>query len=702
MSDMYLGSQAPMYQNVHIRVRDEKTGRVRLERTAKNRITKLMLWGIARFLSGEFNDSTPDKIYEVIPRYLALGSNKPKAGDNSSITTSVSVNDTRLLNEYTVLTSTGSTEPVKRISIQGRQHSKLTTHFSDPFIKLSLSTYVSSAQFDGVEIGEAGLFSKETSNNCLARVVFPTFKKEKGEVIDIQWDITLLSYGTTKYAESVSIDGPNKITLGLDYTPYHIVTEHLGLYRLKNDNRYLYNRSGNPIFELSNNLLTFVGDSTDIEEWKEWVTATCSSYTVNEICSHLTSGCVFYPNDDQVYYKTTETPTIFYFDDEKRIKDENTLLADNEYNLLHDVEDYQLVVKEAAKTIIAQEMLISYIGVTESEYDKTYTGATLRATASPKDYIVEYSNDSLKYKVIDNQFYIRESSSSNKYNPCDAYLYSNTIINGDGELLPYTYDAESGKIYEVTLKTSKTSNTSAFLRKLSVNGNKIFQIYKINNGVSINYTGYWIDWDVDKEVYYGENDLLYHVSNDNYFVIGDTYQLKASILPTDTTDTSLTWTCVNQLITKLSTHGAVQAWNVGETMAIVTTSNDLKARIIIEVVKSSTMHAVDDITLEPNSLNIQVTEPDTTRHIVTAVVTPPFATYHTVEWKLDNSAEQLCSIIALGNNKVAVTKPTGNIGRGYLIATTQDGKSAKCLITTQYESSDVDDCRDPCHDDQQI
>lgn len=704
MADQYLGSQAPMYQNVHIQVRDAKTGKVRLERNAKNRVTKLMLWGIARFLSGEYNDSTPDKIYEVIPRYLALGSNTPKLGeDNISVTTAVSVNDTRLLNEYTVLTSTGASEPVKRISIQGRQHSKMTTHFSDPFVKLSLSTYINSEQFDGVEIGEAGLFSKETANNCLARVVFPTFSKQKGEVIDIQWDITLLSYGTTKYAESVSIAGPNKVTIGLEYTPYHIVTENIGLYRIKNEN-YLCDSNGTPLFQMnpSEYKITALYDKTTMAtmEWAMWIEGLDMPYTFDYLYNYLTN-CILPSTEDQIYYGDISTPAVFHLGDLRRISSQVTLLADNESNLLHDVANYQLVTDDAGTTMIAQEVLMSYIGVTEITYEKHDTGARLRATASPKDYVVEYNGDTLEYKVIDNQFYQQSTAYSSDYEPKDAYLYNNVIVSEERGILNYVYDEDSGIIYEMVVTNEVTTDTGAYLVKSEINNNKVFKIYCIKNGIETKNTGYWIAWENDKEVYYGDEDILYHVSTDNYFVIGETYQLKAVISPTDATDNSVTWTSVNPLVSKLNSYGVLHAWNVGETMAIVTTSNNLKARIIVQVVKNSTMQTVDSITLDPSSVTIQVDEPDTATHIVTAMIEPPFATYHTVEWKLDDAAAKLCQITALGNNKVSIHSPSGNIGRGYLIASTQDGKSAKCLITTQYASSNVEDCEDTSHDDQQ-
>lgn len=224
MSDMFLGSQAPLYQNVCI-TRRSKTGKILEQRTAKNRVTRLMLYGIGKFLLGQFNNSSPDKIYEYIPRYLALGTNVPGPDSlNAGVTITSSVNDTRLLNEIKYASTTGATESVKRVWIAERNMCKLNTKFSDPYIKVSIKTYISSNHYDGMSIGEAGLFSKEKDNNCLARVCFPPIIKNPNEVLDIQWDITLLSYGETKYPEKIEIENGSKITLPLKYTNKFIKT----------------------------------------------------------------------------------------------------------------------------------------------------------------------------------------------------------------------------------------------------------------------------------------------------------------------------------------------------------------------------------------------------------------------------------------------------------------------------------------------
>ena len=152
MADMFMGAQAPILQNVYI-VKRDKHGKILEQRIAKNRVTKLMLFGIGRFLLGHFNDSTPDKIYEYIPRYLALGTNKPGSdADIAGVSNHSSVNDTRLLNEIRQTSSSGKVEAIKRIWIAERNMCKINTKMSADSIKVSIKTYVSSNTYDGMEM----------------------------------------------------------------------------------------------------------------------------------------------------------------------------------------------------------------------------------------------------------------------------------------------------------------------------------------------------------------------------------------------------------------------------------------------------------------------------------------------------------------------------------------------------------------------
>lgn len=708
MSDMYLGSQAPLYQNVKIRVFNQKTGEIRIERSVKNRVTKLMLWGIAQFLSGAFNDSTPDKIYEYIPRYIALGSCIPGPdAQTAGVSTTVTVNDSRLLNEYKYISSNGRSEPVKRISIQSRQHSKLTTSFNDPFVKLSLSTYVSSGMYDGLEIGEAGLFSKEYDNNCLARVVFPPFKKNVGEVIDIQWEITILSYGNTKYAENVKIEGPGRVVIPITYTPYHIVTKLIGLnYR---DNGLFVENVDEPVFMISKD-----GIISKLKNKEEFIGSTWDNYlqsidlTLDFVYDNL-DGSKYKLNKFQfVNIENDSLPSLFYLGDKSRVSSTLTFLADNENYLLQDDEYYQLITSELlGGSTNSQPILMSSIYEECIEYENESTGCYLIPTQDVNDYIIRlHDGDETTYKVIDNEIFTIDESSSNEYISTNCFLYNGIIVNRDNAPTGYVYNA-TGSIDKMIEKSHSDNDTKAFLAyKYNTLSEYTFGIYRLNGFNMTIDTNYWIDWTQDKEVYSNENeqvDTLYHITNDNYFAIGEYSKLSAYITPSDVTDKSVTWSIVNNNISKINQQGVLTAWNVGQTIAIVATTNNIRSRVEVEVVKNSQIIPVEDIYIDPDNVTILYTDKEKIVNIA-AIVTPSFSTYKTVKWSTDAALEAICDFNVLSNNKAQVRlNASGNVGRGVITATTQDGKSAKCLITVIYESDDKEDCLDlRYHADQQV
>lgn len=708
MSDMYLGSQAPLYQNVKIRVFNQKTGHVRIERNVKNRVTKLMLWGIAQFLSGAFNDSTPDKIYEYIPRYIALGSCIPGPdAQTAGVSTTVTVNDSRLLNEYKYISSNGRSEPVKRISIQSRQHSKLTTSFNDPFVKLSLSTYVSSSMYDGLEIGEAGLFSKEYDNNCLARVVFPPFKKNEGEVIDIQWEITILSYGNTKYAESVKIEGPGRVVIPITYTPYHIVTKFIGLnYR---DNCLFAENVDEPLFTISSD-----GTISKIKNKEEFVGSKWDNYlqsidlTLDFVYDNLNGSKYKLDKFQFVNIEDSSIPDVFYLGDSSRVSSSLTFLADNENYLLQDNEYFQLITSDLiGGTTNSQPLLMSSIYEESIEYETKPTGSRLIPTEDVNDYIIELSDgDRTTYKVIDNEIFMASESSSSGYESKNCFLYNGMIVNQDNAPTNYVYDS-NGNINEMIETSHSDEDTKTFLAyKYNTSSEYIFGIYKINGLNMIIDTNYWIDWTQDKEVYSSTDeqvDTLYHVTNDNYFAIGESNKLSAYITPSDVTDKSVTWSIINKNISKINQQGVLTAWNVGQTIAVVSTTNNIKSRIEVEVVKNSQLILVEDLSIDPDNITILYTDKEKVVNI-SAVVKPTFSTYKTVKWSTDAALDAICDFNVLNNNKAQVRlNNSGNVGRGIITATTQDGKSASCLVTVIYESDDKEDCIDlRYHEDQQI
>jgi len=675
MSDMFVGSQTPLYQNVKI-CRRSKTGKILEERYSKNRVTKLMLFGIAQFLIGTFNDSNPQKIYEMIPRFLSLGSNTPGPDSASSgVTKQPTVNDTRLLNEIKVSSTTGATEPVKRLWIAERNMLKINTKFSDPFIKVSIKTYVHEAAFDGMSIGEAGLFSKERDNNCLARVAFKPIIKNPGEVLDIQWDITLLSYGETKYPDSIKIQNGDRVAIPLQYTNKHFKETKLGLSIDKDlqiigennngiiSNFFKYDNDGvisniMTLDDLKNTSWYIYLQSTDLRI--EDIFRTLNDSKLNDInnpiylisktqnISHPYYFGNLYANDTMEYIESTELASFNLFSEDQEINNEDTM------------------------------------------YRFTVDGSNV-----PGNFIIKNPDGKInKYRV--NRFQIHEfNTATNQWEPLDAFMYNNVIVNSQAEPIGYSYSS-NGIFFKSTITLHYTL-TNQYLTYDENNEHKV--LFTIGRNDLVIPSGYTFDFNDNAKIFLNDEFTLYHLSLDNYWVMGNYLKLIPIILPTDATDKSITWKIQNENIAKINFDGVVTSWNLGETTAIVSTSNELRAKTIIDVVKESRFVPVDDILLDPVEIELYVDGSLNQYHVVTATVLPLFATNPTVTWSTSYEISNCISLINLGNNQVKVIlNGSGNLGTGFITATSQTGKSKDCLVRVIFMAdSDDCDCPSPTH-----
>ena len=679
MSDIFMGSQAPLYQNVKI-CRRSKTGKILEERFAKNRVTRLMLYGIGKFLLGHYNNSTPDKIYEVIPRYLALGTNTPGVDyKDAGVTTISSVNDTRLLNEIKYASTTGASESVKRIWIAERNMCKLNTKFSDDFIKISIKAYISSNHYDGMSIGEAGLFSKEKDNNCLARVCFSPIVKNPGEVLDIQWDITLLSYGETKYPEKLQIDNGSKITLPLKYTNRHFKTINTGLYIDKIDKTIGTNMEPDLFTYRSDGSIISTHSLTELKQ---------SNWYIN--IHNLGLEPLFETMVKQLLNSTLDNTTDPYYliDDTQHIP--NMFHFGNLYSTVED----ELISKNAlCITLLFNE-----------EYNTNNADTKWRYTAeSIEGNYVVYSpkEDDSQYKIVGNRFYKRdEFNTSIIWKETNAFIYHGSIVNINQEFLGYTYS--NGKFFKTETKINdiileKFLNYSNIIDSKTLLADEKLYLYKFDNLGTIQRTNISIDYNEDQKIYDGSEYTDYHLSDDNYWVTGEYEKLTPILTPKDSTDRSVTWYIQNKDIAKINWDGVVTAWNLGETTAIASTTNDLRAKCIVDVVKESKYIAIDSITLDPTSL-IFIVEDVNQSEVVTANVEPLFATNPTVNWTVSSELSNCISLINIGDNRVKVVlNGSGNIASGYITATSQSGKSAECFVQILYSAKDKCDCDDESH-----
>jgi len=677
MSDMFLGSQTPLYQNVTIK-RRSKTGKILEERHAKNRVTRLMLYGIGKFLLGHFNNSSPDKIYEHIPRYLALGTNvAPLDETNVGVGINSTVNDTRLLNEIKYATVKGGTETVNRIWIAERNMCKLNTKFSDPFIKLTIKTYVSSYQYDGVTIGEAGLFSKEQNNNCLARVCFAPITKNPGEVLDIQWDITLLSYGETKYAEKLEIENGYDIVIPLTYTNKVFKTIGLKTYIFKENNT--------------------IGTSEQELYFK---------YDTNGVITPLVS--------DAYFPGTTLYSRLKYYD----VSDSfDSILEQIKTSKLNDVSNpfYLISNNQKVPCIIHIGPLYDYDDIEDIEenelamtllYDEDIheeyieTGWTYQYDGGLNEYkIYSPQFDTDKYKLLNNEFFIKEDD---KWITTNTFLYNTMVINLDKERLEYSL--RDGNIYKVKITnekifTNQYLNYSDIIDEKTLLPDEKLHLYSIEKHNTLIRTGWTVDTKDYMKLYKDGEYAEYHISRDNYWIMSNYSKLIPVITPKDATDKSITWIIQNTDIATINWDGVVTGWNIGETTAIASTTNGIKTKVRVRVIKETSYIDISNIEVTPNEIILIVDGDENQNFTLKANVSPLIATNPTVKWSASYEIANCISLIDLGDNKARVMlSGNGSTGSGEIIATSHTGLTAKCKVTVLFSNANnTCDCDDPSH-----
>ena len=155
--------------------------------------------------------------------------------------------------------------------------------------------------------------------------------------------------------------------------------------------------------------------------------------------------------------------------------------------------------------------------------------------------------------------------------------------------------------------------------------------------------------------------------------VGDTVALVATVLPSNTTDKSITYSSSNPAVA-VAVNGTVTAAGVGTAVIIATTSNG-KTAICTVTVTSSTV-AVSGISLDKPALSLVVGDTE----VLTAAVMPADATDKTVTWTSSDTA------VATVENGIVTAKKAGT---AVVIATTSNGKTAFCTVTVSVPTVDV-------------
>jgi len=151
-------------------------------------------------------------------------------------------------------------------------------------------------------------------------------------------------------------------------------------------------------------------------------------------------------------------------------------------------------------------------------------------------------------------------------------------------------------------------------------------------------------------------------------VIGDTFQITATVKPDDAVDKTLTWSSTNTAVATVDNNGNVKMVGVGDV--------EIKATAKSGAVGICAVH-VDPINVSEVSLN--VTEKTFTALgetlQLTASVLPANATYQTITWSTTDAT------VATVSNAGLVT--AAGYGTATITATSHNGKTATCDITVQ-------------------
>ena len=152
----------------------------------------------------------------------------------------------------------------------------------------------------------------------------------------------------------------------------------------------------------------------------------------------------------------------------------------------------------------------------------------------------------------------------------------------------------------------------------------------------------------------------------NSINIGDIYYVAATVLPSNATNKTVTWTSSNAKVATVDKQGLVTGIGVGTANITAKTSNGKTATSTVTVVKK---------TINPTGISLNITNKSIYKgssFVLTTTIKPSNATNKSVTW-------------SSSNEKVAVVKNGTVTGKGNGTATitakTSNGKTATCKVT---------------------
>lgn len=188
--------------NVKI-IRKNSDGSLISETDVKNMVLKTYgLYSYVRFILGSFNNGSIYDYKQYVPKYLAVGSNSYPLTGAPGTDTAVQITDISLFHELDDTAVTG--EPIENNRIKLNRANYIEDNEKDNYLKIQYEAYIPEDRFVGQTIGEMALMTMPTGWNAFARITGINFTKSAHEIIQIIWEITIISLESSTRFTSVN------------------------------------------------------------------------------------------------------------------------------------------------------------------------------------------------------------------------------------------------------------------------------------------------------------------------------------------------------------------------------------------------------------------------------------------------------------------------------------------------------------------
>lgn len=267
----------------------------------------------------------------------------------------------------------------------------------------------------------------------------------------------------------------------------------------------------------------------------------------------------------------------------------------------------------------------------QMKYSQVFTGFDFNNIWN----IDSYSN--YPYPQLRNNPYIKVKSLQLLSKPSKTVYQQGEKLNLDGSVVRIMYD--DGNTVNAVISDDMLGSYD--MKKLG------------KQTISVQYGGKKVSFDIDVKEIFASSIKLSQSKID--VEKGKTYQLKATVYPTNTTNQKLTWTIEDSSIATVNSSGEITAKSAGTTTVWVSTENGKVASCIVNV-KVLTVK----LRISPNTITLKEGQ-----SIQLKTVILPVDSTEKVTWRSTNSkiakVDQIGKVTALKSGETTIYATTDNL-----------------------------------------